>query len=331
MALVFTGVTVLLAASAAVAVTLGSADLSVADVARSVGFHLGLPVQGLPPLQDGIITRLRMPRVLLAVLVGAGLAVCGVVLQALTGNPLADPYLLGISSGASTGAVAVVVLGLGGTALALPGGAFVGGLVAFGLVLALVGPNLNSSTQVVLAGVAASQLFSALTSLVVVAAADADTTRSLTFWLLGSLAAANWAAVYTGALVALAVVILCLAAAPTLDAFAFGSESAATLGVRPGRARLVLFTATALIAAVLVAASGAIGFVGLVVPHLARHLIGSGHRRLLPLSALLGAVFLVWADTGARTLFAPTDVPVGVITALVGVPVFAVVLRRLRS
>jgi iron complex transport system permease protein len=317
--------------SVAAAVTIGSADLSVADVARSVLGHLGLPLRPLAPLQDGIVWQLRMPRVLLAVLVGAGLAVCGAVLQALTGNPLADPYLLGISSGASTGAVAVLVLGLGAGTLALSGGAFLGSLVAFAAVLALAGRSLTSSTRVVLAGVAVSQLFGALTSLVVVTSADADSTRSVTFWLLGSLAAANWSSVLACAAVLAAVLVVCWSAALALDAFAFGQEAAASLGVAPARTQLLLLCATALSAAVLVAASGAIGFVGLIVPHAARFLVGARHRVLLPTCALLGGVFLLWADTAARSLFAPQDVPVGVVTAVVGVPVFAAVLRSRRA
>ncbi|MHA6629502.1 FecCD family ABC transporter permease [Pseudonocardia sichuanensis] len=317
--------------SIAAAVTLGSADLAVTDVARSVLVHLGLPLRPLPPLQDGIVWQLRMPRVLLAVLVGAGLAVCGAVLQALTGNPLADPYLLGISSGASTGAVAVLVLGVGAGAFALSGGAFLGSVVAFATVLALAGRSLASSTRVVLAGVAASQLFGAVTSLVVITSADADATRSVTFWLLGSLAAADWTAVLACAAVVAAVLAACWSAALALDAFAFGQEAAAALGVPTARTQLLLFTATALAAAALVAASGAIGFVGLIVPHAARFLVGAGHRTLLPVCALLGGVFLLWADTAARSVFAPQDVPVGVVTAVVGVPVFAVVLRRRRT
>jgi iron complex transport system permease protein len=317
-----------LALSVAAAVTIGSAELSVADVSRTVLVHLGLPLRPLAPLQDGIVWQLRMPRVLLAVLVGAGLAVCGAVLQALTGNPLADPYLLGISSGASTGAVAVLVLGIGAGAFALSTGAFLGSVLAFATVLALAGRSLTSSTRVVLAGVAASQLFGAVTSLVVITSADGDATRSVTFWLLGSLAAADWPAVLACGAAAVLGLAACWSAAPTLDAFAFGQEAAASLGIRPARAQAALFSVTALTAAVLVAASGAIGFVGLVVPHAARYLVGTRHRALLPACALLGAVFLLWADTAARVLFAPQDVPVGVLTAVVGVPVFAIILRR---
>ena len=314
--------------SVAAAVTIGVADLSVPDVLRTIAAHSGLPVQPLPPLADSIIWDLRMPRVLLAALVGGGLAVCGAVLQALTRNPLADPYLLGISAGASTGAVAVLVLGLGAGALALSMGAFAGSAAAFAVALLLAGRRWTQPARILLAGVATAQLFSAVTSLVMVAAASPDSTRSTLFWLLGSLTAASWqsVALCTGAC-GLAL-LTCWAAAPALDAFSFGTDVAQSLGFSPTRVRALLLGVTALLTAILVAASGAIGFVGLTVPHLVRRLTGARHRTLLPMCALTGAILLVWADTAARTAFAPQELPVGVVTALLGVPVFALLFRR---
>ncbi|SHN46698.1 FecCD family ABC transporter permease [Cryptosporangium aurantiacum] len=319
---------VALVASVAGAVALGVADLSPREVLRALSARAGLPVTPLPLLTDSIVWDLRLPRVLLAALVGAGLAVCGAVLQALTRNPLADPYLLGISGGASTGAVAVLVLGWGAGAAALSVGAFAGAVVAFGVTLLLAGARWTQPNRIVLAGVAAGQLFSAVTSLIVVSDASVQNTRGVTFWLLGSLAAASWPTVGLCAVVGAAGVLVCWAAAPALDAFAYGADVAQSLGFAPGRVRALLFTTTALLAAVLVASSGAIGFVGLMVPHAARALVGARHRLLLPACALTGAIFLIWADTAARTVFAPQEVPVGVVTALVGVPAFAVLLRR---
>ncbi|MFI6510579.1 FecCD family ABC transporter permease [Streptosporangium sp. NPDC050855] len=313
--------------SVAFAVAVGAAGLSVGEVLRSFAAHLGLPVVPLPPLQDAIVWELRLPRVLLAVLVGGGLAVCGAVLQALTRNPLADPYLLGISSGASTGAVAVLILGLG-SAATLTTGAFAGSVAAFCCVLALAGTGSASAVRVVLAGVAVSQLFSAVTSLIVIWAGDAHGTRSVTFWLLGSLASASWSGVALCAAAAGVTLAVCWAAAPALDAFAFGRETAASLGVSPVRTQVTLMVVTALGTSALVSASGAIGFVGLVVPHAVRFLTGSRHRLLLPACALYGGVFLLWADTAARVLFTPREIPVGVLTALIGVPAFAVLMRR---
>ncbi|MGC9540692.1 FecCD family ABC transporter permease [Streptomyces sp. UG1] len=317
-----------LLASVAVAVTIGPADISTADVWASVAAHLGLGEGALAPLRDGIVWNLRMPRTLLAAVCGAGLAVCGAVMQSLLRNPLADPFVLGVSSGASTGAVAVVVLGVGGGAVSLSAGAFLGALLSFAMVLLLSHLLGGSTDRVVLSGVAAMQLFSALTSFIVLTSADAETTRGVLFWLLGSLTGADWGQVLLCTAVLALVLAVCLGYARTLDAFAFGDDAAAGLGVRVARTRLVLLCGTALLTAALVSSAGAIGFVGLVLPHLTRALTGSGHARLLPVTALTGAVFLVWVDTAARTLLDPQEVPVGVVTSLIGVPAFVAVLYR---
>lgn len=321
----------LLCASVALALTIGPADIRVTDSWSVVASRLGGGPSGLSAIRDGIVWDLRLPRTLLAAVCGAGLAVCGAVMQSLLRNPLADPFVLGVSSGASTGAVAVVVLGAGGGLLSVTGGAFLGALCSFALVLVLSHLLGGSTDRVVLAGVAAMQLFSALTSFVVMTAADAETTRGILFWLLGSLGGAGWTDVGVCAAVLAVGLTVCLGHARTLDAFAFGEDAAAALGVSVGRTRLVLLSVTALLTAVLVSSAGAIGFVGLVLPHAIRALAGSGHARLLPLSALAGAVFLVWADTLARTVLDPQEVPVGVVTSLIGVPAFVLVLYRTRS
>ncbi|EMF57576.1 iron chelate uptake ABC transporter family permease subunit [Streptomyces bottropensis] len=317
-----------LLASVAVAVTIGPADISADDVWASVAAHLGLGEGTLAPLRDGIVWNLRMPRTLLAAVCGAGLAVCGAVMQSLLRNPLADPFVLGVSSGASTGAVAVVVLGVGGGVVSLSAGAFLGALLSFALVLLLSHTLGGSTDRVVLSGVAVMQLFSALTSFIVLTSADAETTRGVLFWLLGSLTGADWGQVVLCAVVLAVVLLVCLAHARTLDAFAFGEEAAASLGVHVARTRLILLCATALLTAALVSCAGAIGFVGLVLPHATRALTGAGHARLLPITALTGAVFLVWVDTLARTVLDPQEVPVGVLTSLIGVPAFVAVLYR---
>ncbi|WP_424187154.1 FecCD family ABC transporter permease [Actinokineospora sp. G85] len=322
---------VLLAVSIALAITVGPADIAVVEVWRTVLAHLVRGERVLSPIRDGIIWHLRLPRTLLAAVCGAGLAVCGVVLQSLLRNPLADPFVLGVSSGASTGAVLVVVLGVGGGAVPLSAGAFVGAAVSFGLVLALSHALGGQLDRVVLCGVAAMQLFSALTSFIVLTSADAETTRGVLFWLLGSLSSASWTEVAIAAAVLAVTLAVCLGQGRALDAFAFGEDSAAALGVPVARVRLVLLCATALLTAVLVSSSGAIGFVGLVLPHAARVFTGAGHARLLPASALGGAVFLVWVDTLARSALEPQEIPVGVLTSLIGVPAFVLVLYRTRS
>ncbi|WP_175348677.1 putative F420-0 ABC transporter permease subunit [Cellulomonas humilata] len=309
-----------------VAVAIGPADLGVAEVARSIGGHLGLPVDAIPRLHDAIVWDLRLPRVLTAAAVGAGLALAGAVMQSLTRNPLADPYLLGLSSGASLGAVAVLVVGVG---LLLPVAAFAGALLALVATLALArsGSTLSPG-RTVLAGLAVSQMAAAGTSFVIFWTATGDSYREILNWLLGSLAGATWGSVAIAGVAVLAVGSVLVVSATRLDAFAFGDTSAAALGIDVDRTRWTLMTVVALLTGAMVAVSGAIGFVGLILPHAVSSLTGPAHRRLLPVAALSGAVFLIWADTLARTVFDPRELPVGIVTALIGVPVFAYLLRR---
>ena len=268
-----------------------------------------------------------MPRVLTAAAVGAGLAISGAVMQALTRNSLADPYLLGLSSGASLGAVAVLLLGV---SLLLPVAAFAGAVIALSATLVIAGRSLSPS-RTILAGVAVSSLFAALTSLLIFWTATGDSFREIINWLLGSLAGARWPAVAISLGAILVVGVPMMMAGRALDAFAFGDTSAASLGVDVARTRWVMLTATALLTGAMVAVSGAIGFVGLVLPHAVRLVVGVGHRALLPLSALTGAIFLIWCDTAARSLFDPRELPVGIVTAILGTPVFVALLLRARS
>lgn len=334
------GLAALLVVSIVVAVTIGPAALSPADVLASVGAHVGFGESTLSPLRDGIVWQLRMPRVLTAAAVGAGLALCGAVMQALTRNPLADPYLLGLSSGASVGAVVVLVLGW---SLMLPLAAFAGAIVALLATLGLAlgagragraggsaGARL-SPTATVLAGVAVTSVFGAITSLVIFWSATNDSYREILNWLLGSLAGTDWTSVAISGVALVVVGVPLVASARTLDAFAVGETGAAALGVNVARSRVLLLGGTAMLTGALVAVSGSIGFVGLVLPHAVRLVVGPGHRALLPLSMLAGAIFLVWADTAARTMFDPRELPVGILTALIGGPVFAWLLLRRRS
>jgi iron complex transport system permease protein len=314
--------------SVMIAITLGAADISLVNVRDIVANHLRLATIPVRAVEDAIVWEDRLPRSLVAAACGAGLAVCGVILQSLLRNPLADPFLLGVSSGASTGAVVIGILGVGGGALGLSGGAFVGALFAFGLVLLLARLSGGSNDRVILAGVAMTQLFSALTSFVIFAFADADETRGVMFWLLGSLEGVRWDDVRLTAAVAAGGIVVCWALAYVFDAFTFGEEVAASLGMPVGAIRAGLMTLTALVTAALVSVAGAIGFVGLVLPHAARFLVGPAHGRLVPVSALLGAVFMVWVDAFTRVAFAPTPLPIGVATALVGVPAFVLIMFR---
>ncbi len=323
------GLAVLLLVSLVVAVTIGPADLTFGEVWASIGSHLGLGDNPLTVLRDGIVWELRLPRVITAAAVGAGLAICGAVMQAITRNPLADPYLLGLSSGASLGAVAVLLLGV---AIVLPLAAFVGAVAALAATLLLASAlGTITPTRTVLAGLAVSALASAITSLVIFWTVTGDSYREILGWLLGSLAGARWPAV------AIAVIALVIAGIPilltgrVLDAFAFGDTAAASLGVNVPATRWGLLAASALLTGAMVSVSGSIGFIGLVLPHAVRLIVGPGHRALLPLTALVGAIVLVWADTLARSLFEPRELPVGIVTAIIGAPVFAVILARKRS
>lgn len=285
------------------------------------------------PIDQGIIWSYRIPRALVAASCGAGLAVAGVVLQALLRNPLADPYILGISAGASTGAVAVTIAGLGGGALSLSFGAFNGALLAFGFVALLAraagaGGGRVATAQIVLAGIAGSQLFNALTAFIIAKSANADQARGIMFWLMGNLSGVRWPDVYLAIPVALVGWLICRFHARALDAFIFGSDSAASLGISVRRVQATLIFATALTTAVMVSIVGSIGFVGLVIPHAARFLVGPGHRRLIPTAALIGAVFLIGADIVSRIIIPGQVLPIGVVTALIGAPAFAVILVR---
>jgi iron complex transport system permease protein len=307
-------------------VTIGPADIAPADVLGSLLHHLGVGADPLPALRDAIVWQGRAPRAVTAAVVGAGLALCGTTMQGVTRNPLADPYLLGVSAGATLGAVAVLLLGAG---LLLPVAAFAGALLALtGTLLLAGGAGRLTATRAILAGLAVAQGCAAITSFVIFWSATGDSYREILSWLMGSLAGATWtsAAIAGGAL--LVTGPLLLAAARPLDALAFGDVAAGALGVDVPVARWRLFVVVALLTGALVSVSGAIGFVGLIVPHAVRLLVGARHHRVLPVAALVGAVFLLWADTAARTLFDPRELPVGIITAGLGAPLFALLLWR---
>ncbi|MCU1557164.1 MAG: iron transporter permease [Microbacteriaceae bacterium] len=320
---------VVLLLSVTFAITIGPSNITPVEVWGSVLHHLGLGDSPLSLLRDGIVWQLRLPRVLTAAAVGAGLAVSGAVMQAITRNPLADPYLLGLSSGASLGAVAVLLLGI---AILLPVAAFLGAMLALGLTL-LLASSLGRITpsRTVLAGLAVSALASAITSLVIFWTVTGDSYREILNWLLGSLAGARWPAVEIAFAAILLAGLPIMLSGRILDAFAFGDTSAAALGINVNRTRWTFLAATALLTGAMVSVSGSIGFVGLILPHAVRLLVGPRHRALLPLSAVVGAIFLIWADTAARSVFEPRELPVGIVTAIIGAPIFAILLTRRRS
>ncbi|WP_417309190.1 FecCD family ABC transporter permease [Devosia sp.] len=296
----------------------------------AVAKRLGWINVALDPIHESVIWDYRLSRALVAACCGAGLALCGAILQSLLRNALAEPYVLGISAGASTGAVAVIVLGVGAGAVTLSAGAFVGAFVAFGFVALLSRGASGSATRTILAGVAASQLFNALTSYIVSTSASAQQARDVMFWLLGSFGGVRWPELQLVFVVVVIGFFACMFFTKALDAFAFGEDAAASLGIPVGTVRLVLFGVTAVMTATIVSMVGSIGFVGLVVPHAARFIVGPTHSRLLPTCVVTGAIFMVLADIVSRVALTQQVLPIGVVTALVGVPCFSIILYRSR-
>jgi iron complex transport system permease protein len=311
---------VLAALAVALGLLVGGARISVAELLHAAA-------GGGDPVTRAILLDLRAPRVALGFLVGGALAVCGAALQALVRNPLADPYLLGLSGGASLGAVLAIAAGLA-SVWALPGAALVGALLTIGGVyrLARVAGDVLDGRILLLAGVVVGAFAGALTS-GILSLSDAERVRSAMLWLLGGLGGVGWSGVAVLAAWSVPALLLVLRDARGLDLLALGDENAQYLGADVDALRRRVYFAASLLAAATVAAAGIIGFVGLAVPHVIRLVRGQAHRTLLPASFVLGGSFLVVADALARSLVAPRELPVGVLTALIGVPVFAALLR----
>lgn len=283
------------------------------------------------PAYDAIVWEIRLPRTLLALVVGAGLAVAGAGIQTLVRNPLADPYLLGVSSGASVGATAVIAFGvLAGAGLwALSLGALTGALIAAMLVfgVAMLQGGLTP-LRLVLTGTVLSSAFSSIASFMVFRSAEPRAAQSVLFWLLGSLSGATWEQLSLPVVTVGVAFAVLLVLSGWLDALAVGPETAAALGVPVRALRIGLFVLLSVLVGVLVAVAGGIGFVGLVLPHIARLMVGPRHRLSLPVVALTGAIFLVWVDVAARVAVRPVEIPLSVVTGLVGAPVFLILLGR---
>jgi len=284
--------------------------------------------ESLSAVHRVIVRQIRAPRALLGLLVGSALAVSGVAMQGLFRNPLASPYVLGVASGASTGA-ALAILFASGTALFLPIGAFAGAAAAVLIVYSLArGRDRRTSIfTLILAGVAVGALFSAVTSFLIFLSSGGERLSDVLFWIMGGLGRASWNSVSILAPIALLGITAVLFAARDLNALSLGEEGAYHVGVNPDALYRWLLGVTTVLTATAVAMAGTIGFIGLVIPHVMRLLVGPDHRRLIPASALAGGCFLVWADIGARTVLAPAELPVGVITAFLGAPFFLYLLK----
>jgi iron complex transport system permease protein len=320
----------LLALSIVIATGVGPAYVAPDVTARVVFAHLfggsAVPDVGA---QDSIVWLIRLPRVLLGALVGASLAVAGTALQAATANRLADPHLLGVSSGASVGAVAATLwIGAAFGPLTLPVLAFAGALAATSLVVVLGGRGGRLDSQrLLLSGIAVSFVMMACANLMLYLG-DQRAAASVLFWMLGGLGLAQWGVLGVPACFAAGGLLLLTGWRRELNALMSGDVVATTLGVDVARTRRQVFAVSSLLTAAMVAVSGAIGFVGLVAPHVCRRLVGADHVRLLPASALFGAILLIWADVAARMLVAPDELPIGVLTALLGGVFFALLVRR---
>jgi iron complex transport system permease protein len=318
--------------SVVVAIGLGPAVIAPGQTARYLWAALTggqISAAEVPTYQ--IIWQVRAPRVLLAAVVGAGLGTVGVAVQAMVRNALADPFVLGVSSGASVGAVSVIVFGiLAGLGIyAVSIGAFLGALLASVLVYAASATRAGvTPLRLVLTGIALSFGFQAVMSVLIYFAPDSEAASTVLFWTMGSFGAATWGSLPAVALVVVLGVVVLRRYGRSLDAMALGDETAASLGVDVTAVRKGMFVLTSLMTGAMVAVSGAIGFVGLVMPHLVRLVVGPGHARVLVVTPLVGAIFMVWVDLLSRTLVAPRELPLGAITALVGVPVFVVLMRR---
>lgn len=322
---------VVLFLSLSVAVSVGAVSVSLSTV-------WGVLINKISPAlitpdwsagREAIVWDIRFPRAILACLVGAGLAIVGASLQAVTRNPLADPHLLGISAGGAFGAIlALLHTGLFIGLLTVPFMAFLGALVATLIVLGVSQfAAATSADRLVLAGVAVSFIVMSGAN-VLIFLGDPRAVHTVVFWMLGGLGLAQWSQL----IYPLAILLVCgaylWANASNLNAMTVGDETAATLGIPVGRFRLTVFVVGAMITGVMVAFSGIIGFVGLMIPHIVRLIVGGDYRRVLPVSALCGAIFLLWADIFARTVMAPDDIPIGIVTGLIGGVFFVWLLSR---
>ena len=328
------GMALFLGASIVFAIHIGAVDLTPEWIYQILVNHLtGKEIYAVewPAYADGIVWGMRLPKVLVASCVGAGLSLVGILMQAMTKNSMADPYLLGISSGASAGATAAILVGslpiIG--AVTVQAGAFIGAIVSSVLVFILAGASGRvSSTKLILSGTAISALFSSMSNFLIFMQNNEKKLSSVLFWMSGSFASAKWADVLPVFIVLIICIVIILLENRALDALLLGEEMAITIGVDVPKLKILIIIMSALVTGIMVSVSGTIGFVGLVIPHISRSLVGTAHKRMVPFSALLGAILMIWADAIARVVVAPSELPIGVVTAFIGAPFFLFLLCK---
>jgi len=329
--LVFPLLALLLLGSLVLGVVVGPVPIPLGETAQIIWAQIGFSASdAINAAHQIIIGQVRLPRALTGALVGLVLGISGAVMQGIFRNPLADPYLLGIASGASAGAAFIIALHLESGPFNLPLGSFIGGAIAVLTVYRLgLRAGRSSLFSLILAGIALGTLFSAVTSFLITI--SGEELREIVFWIMGGLGRANWAYLRLLTAIGLAGAALIFVFSRDLNAMALGEIGARHLGIDPERLQQFLLLIVTLMTGAAVAVSGTIGFVGLITPHALRLIVGPDHRLLLPASALAGASFLVLSDTLARTVLQPVELPVGIITAFVGVPFFLYLLMRTRS
>lgn len=327
--------TIILAVTMVVAIAIGSTYIEPTEVYKVLLNKLtnGRVFSGVGEVMtQNIIWEIRLPRVLLGAICGAGLAICGVLMQCVTKNPIAEPYILGISCGASCGAVFVIVLGgLSSVGInSITSGAFIGSLLSGALVFA-IGTQMGkttSTTRLVLTGMAISTIFSALTNLLIYSAKNSNQAKNALFWTVGSLGGAKWDVLLIPFIVLVIVMIIAFIMSKSLDILLLGGDSAIILGINVKLVKSIILILATLLTSTLVAITGAIGFIGLVVPHICRTIAGSNHKKLIVLSSLIGSIFLIISDVLSRGLFPPVEIPIGIITSLIGGPFFLYLISK---
>lgn len=322
---------IFLAFSLFLAVSLGSVTIDIQDtyqiIFSKLAFSLG--TGKLSPSTIAIVWNMRVPRVILGILAGAGLSVCGSVMQSTVNNPIAEPYILGISAGATFGATLSIILGLKSITGA---GAFIGAILASTVVLFIASMQGKMTTSsLILSGTVVNALFIAFSNFIISVGANADSLMTIKFWTMGSLAGTSWSDLALPALVVGFSFLFFCSQYRIFNTMMMGDEAALTLGVPLHFYWFLYITVVAIMTAVLVACCGIIGFVGLITPHIARRLVGTNYKRLFPIATLLGSLFLVWADVLARILVKNAELPIGIFTALVGAPFFIYIVAKSRK